>query len=87
MVERRVTATVAIVVVVFTICWIPLLYLRAAYAKSNVGVAYNWARTLALSNSAMNPWIYCFRMGEFRAAYEKLLRCGKGPFKRDTSDQ
>lgn len=87
LVERRVTATVAIVVVVFTICWIPLLYLRAAYAKSNVGVAYNWARTLALSNSAMNPWIYCFRMGEFRAAYEKLLRCGMGPFKRDTSDQ
>lgn len=87
LVERRVTATVAIVVVVFTICWIPLMYLRAAYAKSNVGVAYNWARTLALSNSAMNPWIYCFRMGEFRAAYQKLLRCGMGPFKRDTGDQ
>ena len=30
LVERRVTATVAIVVVVFTICWIPLMYLRAA---------------------------------------------------------
>ena len=87
LVERRVTATVAIVVVVFTICWIPLMYLRAAYAKSNVGVAYNWARTLALSNSAMNPWIYCFRMLEFRVAYKKLLRCGMGPFKRDTSDQ
>jgi len=87
LVERRVTVTVAIVVVVFTICWIPLMYLRAAYAKSNVGVAYNWARTLALSNSAMNPWIYCFRMGEFRAAYKKLLRCSMGLFKRDTSDQ
>ena len=87
LIERRVTVTVAIVVVVFTICWFPLMYLRAAYAKSNVGVAYNWARTLALSNSAMNPWIYCFRMGEFRAAYEKLLRCRMGPCKRDTSDQ
>ena len=87
LVERRVTATVAIVVVVFTICWIPLMYLRAAYAKSNVDVAYNWARTLALSNSAMNPWIYCFRMLEFRAAYKKLLRCGMGPFKRGTGDQ
>ena len=87
LIERRVTVTVAIVVVVFTICWFPLMYLRAAYAKSNVGVVYNWARTLALSNSAMNPWIYCFRMGDFRAAYEKLLRCGMGPCKRDTSDQ
>ena len=84
-VERRVTITVAIVVVVFTICWIPLMYLRSAYAESNVGVAYNWARTLALSNSVMNPWIYCFRMEEFRAAFKRLLRCGH--FKRDAGDQ
>jgi len=76
LVERRVTVTVAIVVVVFTICWVPLMYLRSASAESNVGVAYNWARTVALSNSAMNPWIYCYRMAEFRASYKKLLRCG-----------
>ncbi len=87
LVERRVTVTVAIVVVVFTVCWIPLMYLRSAYAESNVGVAYNWARTLALSNSAMNPWIYCFRMEEFRAAYKRLLKCGLGPIVRNSSDQ
>ena len=87
LVERRVTVTVAIVVVVFTVCWIPLMYLRSAHAKSNVGVAYNWARTLALSNSAMNPWIYCYRMEEFRAAYKRLLRCGLGLIQRDASDQ
>ena len=76
LVERRVTVTIAIVVVVFTISWVPLMYLRSAYASSNVGVAYNWARTVALSNSAMNPWIYCFRMTEFRDTYKKLMRCG-----------
>lgn len=86
-VERRVTVTVAIVVVVFTISWVPLMYLRSAYAKSNVGVAYNWARTVALSNSAMNPWIYCFRMSEFRSSYKKLLRCGMKAHGRRPSDQ
>jgi len=75
MLERRVTVTIAIVVVIFTVCWFPLLYLRSAFAEENFGVAYNWARTLALSNSSMNPWIYCFRIAEFREAYRRLLRC------------
>jgi len=75
MVERRVTATIAIVVVIFTVCWFPLLYLRSAFAEDNFGVAYNWARTLALSNSSMNPWIYCFRIAEFRDAYRRLMKC------------
>ena len=85
LVERRVTVTVAIVVIVFTICWIPLMYLRSTYAQSNVGVAYNWARTLALSNSAMNPWIYCLRMEAFLTNYKRLLKCGFGNNKRDGS--
>ena len=75
MVERRVTVTIAIVVVIFTICWFPLLYLRSAFAEENFGVTYNWARTLALTNSTLNPWIYCFRIAEFRQAYRELLRC------------
>ena len=75
MVERRVTVTIAIVVVIFTVCWFPLLYLRSVFAEENFGVAYNWARTLALSNSSMNPWIYCFRIAEFREAYRRLIRC------------
>ena len=87
LVERRVTVTVAIVVIVFTICWIPLMYLRSAYAQRNVGVAYNWARTLALSNSAMNPWIYCLRMEAFLTNYKRLLKCGFGNNKRDGSAQ
>ena len=75
LVERRVTATIAIVVVIFTICWFPLLYLRSTFAEENFGMLYNWARTLALTNSCINPWIYCFRIAEFRESYKALLRC------------
>ena len=74
-VERRLAATMAMVVVTFIVCWFPLLYLRSAFAEENYGVAYDWARTLALSNSSMNPWIYCFRIAEFREAYRRLLSC------------
>ena len=74
-VERRLAATMAVVVIIFTVCWFPLLYLRSKFAEENFGVAYNWARTLALTNSSMNPWIYCYRIAEFREAYRRLLRC------------
>ncbi|EDO35163.1 predicted protein [Nematostella vectensis] len=78
-VERRVAMTIAIVIVVFTICWFPIIYLRSKKADRNSGVAYNWARTFALCNSAMNPWIYCFRIPEFRAGYKRLcIKCSWG---------
>ena len=86
-VERRMTVTMATLVVIFTICWFPLLYLRSAFAEKNFGVAYNWARTLALSNSSMNPWIYWFRSAEFREAYRRLLKCHWKPTCRGGTGQ
>ncbi|XP_031550772.1 D(2) dopamine receptor-like [Actinia tenebrosa] len=71
--ERRVAMTIGIVIIVFTISWLPILVLRSLNADKNSGTAYNWARTLALCNSAMNPWIYCYRIPEFRAAYRRLF--------------
>lgn len=72
-VERRVAMTIGIVIIVFIISWLPIIFLRSRSASNNSGIAYNWARTLALCNSAMNPWIYCYRIPEFRAAYKRLL--------------
>nr|UQI50291.1 D(2) Dopamine receptor [Haliclona caerulea] len=70
--ERRVAITIGIVIIVFTISWLPIIVLRSRNADDS-GTAYNWARTLALCNSAMNPWIYCYRIPEFRAAYRRLF--------------
>ena len=78
--ERRVAMTIGIVIIVFIISWLPIILMRSKSASTNTGTAYQWARTLALCNSAMNPWIYCYRIPEFRAAYRRLLilcQCGQ----------
>ncbi|KAK3728477.1 hypothetical protein QZH41_002339 [Actinostola sp. cb2023] len=71
--ERRVAMTIGIVIIIFTISWLPIIVLRSVRASSNSGTAYNWARTFSLCNSAINPWIYCYRIPEFRGAYRRLV--------------
>ena len=71
-VEIRVASTLAIVIVVFSISWFPLVATLFAAGKplvKNQGIAHMWIRTLALSNSAMNFVIYGSRMHNFREAY------------------
>ena len=74
-VEIRVAFTLAIVIIVFTVCWFPLVAIMFAARKPLVkrhGVTYMWMRTLALSNSAMNFLIYGSRMQIFREAFAVL---------------
>ena len=71
-VEIRVAFTLAIVILVFTVCWFPLVGIMFAARKPLVkrhGVAYMWMRTLALSNSVMNFLIYGSWMQNFREAF------------------
>ena len=76
-VERRVAFTLAIVILVFSACWFPLITTFFASGKHLVkvhGPAFMWIRTLAVSNSAMNFLIYSWRIGDFREAYVKIFR-------------
>lgn len=81
-IERRVAGTLAIVIGVFTVCWLPMIVVFFSAGKSLVkmhGTAYMWIRSLALSNSAMNFIIYSARIRDFRDAYalicRKILHC------------
>ena len=81
-VERRFAFTLAIVIGVFTACWVPFIVVGHDVGKSLVklyGTAYMWATTLALLNSAMNFLIYSARIRDFRDSYAliccKILRC------------
>ena len=80
--ERHFAFTLAIVIGVFTACWLPMIVVFFAAGKSLVkmyGTEYMWIRTLALSNSAMNFLIYSARIRDFRVAFAlicgKILRC------------
>ena len=76
-VEIRVALTLAIVIVVFTTSWAPLvstLFAAGQPLVETLGVAHLWIGTLALSNSAMNFVIYGSRMRNFRQAYKA---CGR----------
>jgi len=76
-VEIRVAFTLAIVIVVFTASWAPLVTALFATGKPLVkfkGVSHMWIGTLALSNSAMNFVIYGSRMRNFHEAY---VVCGR----------
>lgn len=73
-VETRLAVTVALIIFVFTVAWTPLFYLRVTSPKKNYGVLYDWARTIALSSSAVNPALYCLRNEDYRKAFAKILR-------------
>ncbi|EDO42579.1 predicted protein [Nematostella vectensis] len=79
--ERRLATTILLIIAVFTVAWAPLFYLRVKQPKKNYGIAYDWARTIALSSSAVNPALYCLRNEEYRKAFKRillLLFCCKG---------
>ena len=72
-VEKVVTSTMAIVIVIFTVMWAPLFYCRILRPSITSGVAYNWFRTAAMSNSVMNFFVYAFQMKRFRNAFQTIV--------------
>ena len=75
--EIRVACTLAIVIGVFTACWVPVMTLLFAAGKSLMkrnGPLHMWLRTLALSNSAMNFLIYSARIRDFKDSYVAIFR-------------
>ena len=74
--EKVVTSTMALVIGIFTIMWVPFFYYRVSKPSTNSGEAYNWVRTTAISNSALNFMVYAFRMKRFRIAFKTTISDG-----------
>ena len=68
-----VTLTMALIIAIFTIMWVPFFYYRVSKPSTNSGEAYNWVRTTAISNSALNFIVYAFRMKRFRSAFKAII--------------
>ncbi|CAB4031146.1 5-hydroxytryptamine receptor 1A-like [Paramuricea clavata] len=71
--EKAVTSTMALIIGIFTIMWGPFFYYRISQPSTNSGEGYNWVRTMAISNSALNFIVYAFRMKRFRNAFKTTI--------------
>lgn len=80
--QKQVTQTTALLVVVFTICWLPSYIVMFCRIGKSVN-STNMVRTLALlarlmatSSSMVNPLLYAFVSRKFRRELQGKVRCG-----------
>lgn len=81
--EKRAAKTIAVVITVFTLSWVPYGYVLVSDPEQHVNSFYIWAVTIGLTNSAVNPVIYFFSSKDFRKNSKRILRpifrCWKDP--------
>ena len=69
--NKQVAKTTALVIFLFVFSWTPFIVIRLL--KRSVVLEY-WFVTLALSNSAANPFIYFYRHRNYRQALKRIFR-------------
>ncbi|XP_006017627.1 kiSS-1 receptor [Alligator sinensis] len=78
--RARISRMVAIIVVLFTVCWGPMqfLILLQAFAPGFQRNYYTykvkiWAHCMSYANSSVNPLVYAFMGANFRKAFRKVF--------------
>lgn len=71
--DKQVAKTIALIVVLFSLCWIPILAISAIFSDRYTRLHF-WTGLLGLANSALNPCIYFYRQRNYRQAFKTLVR-------------
>ncbi|KAL9988211.1 hypothetical protein ACROYT_G002630 [Oculina patagonica] len=75
--ERKAAKTIAIILGVAVICWLPLLIVPNALAnhvdRASFLKVFFPLHVLSVCNSSINPYIYCVRSRRYSVAFVKLL--------------
>ncbi|XP_026068632.1 adenosine receptor A3 [Carassius auratus] len=89
--ERKLANSLALVLVLFAVCWLPLHIINTVnyYKVFNVPpVAFHIGILLSHANSAINPIVYAFKVPKIKMAYKRILmRLTSSEQKGDQSSQ
>jgi hypothetical protein len=76
--EKKSTKTVALIVGIFALCWIPMLIytqikMKKHSKKQDFLPGFFGVYTMSMWNSAFNPFIYCVRNQRYRVMLKKII--------------
>ncbi|XP_068696380.1 alpha-1A adrenergic receptor-like [Montipora foliosa] len=71
--DKQVAKTIALVVFLFSLCWVPILIISAIFPDRYTKLHF-WTGFLSLANSALNPCIYFYRQHNYRQAFREIIR-------------
>ena len=75
--ERKAAKTIAVILGVAIVCWVPLLVVPRVIASYVHNTTYftifTLLQVLSVCNSSINPYIYCVRSRRYYEAFVKLL--------------
>ena len=73
--DKQVAKTIALIVVLFSLCWVPILAISVIFSDPGGYTRLHfWTGLLGLANSALNPCIYFYRQRNYRRAFKELVR-------------
>ena len=82
--NHKAIKTIGLVLGVYIVSWVPFLVLSVVhyvtasdkcFSNKLVYIVWPWLEAVCLTSSAINPWIYVFRNGEFREALRGCCHC------------